>query len=106
MSMERVQCLAAEVVSRVLAGRSLDAELAATWHSESALMAQERGAVQDLSYGVLRHLGFLEAILGQLLHRPPLHHTFWPLIMNRSPSLSARVASEPRSLPAPGSENN
>ncbi|MGP1609370.1 MAG: 16S rRNA (cytosine(967)-C(5))-methyltransferase RsmB [Burkholderiales bacterium] len=69
--MERVQCLAAEVVSRVLAGRSLDAELAATWHSESALTAQERGAVQDLSYGVLRHLGFLEAILGQLLHRPP-----------------------------------
>lgn len=69
--MERVQCLAAEVVSRVLSGRSLDAELAATWHSESALTAQERGAVQDLSYGVLRHLGFLEAILGQLLHRPP-----------------------------------
>ncbi len=71
MSMERVQCLAAEVVSRVLAGHSLDAELAATWQSESALTAQERGAVQDLSYGVLRHLGFLDAILGQLLNRPP-----------------------------------
>lgn len=66
-----MQCLAAEVVSRVLAGRSLDAELAATWQNESALSTQERGAVQDLSYGVLRRLGFLEAILGQLLHRPP-----------------------------------
>lgn len=69
--MERVQCLAAETVSRVLAGRSLDAELAMTWRDEATLTVQERGAVQDLSYGVLRHLGFLEAILGQLLHRPP-----------------------------------
>ncbi len=69
--MERVQSLAAEVVSRVLTGRSLDAVLAATWQSESALTAQERGAVQDLSYGVLRHLGFFEAILDRLLHRPP-----------------------------------
>lgn len=71
MSMERVQCLAAEAVSRVLAGRSLDAELAETWRSEATLTVQERGAVQDLAYGVLRHLGFLEALLGQLLHRPP-----------------------------------
>ncbi len=69
--MERVQCLATGTVSRVLSGRSLDAELAATWRDEPTLIPQERGAVQDLSYGVLRHLGFLEAILGQLLHRPP-----------------------------------
>lgn len=71
MSMERVQCLAAEAVSRVLAGRSLDAELTETWSSETTLSVQERGAVQDLAYGVLRRLGFLEALLGQLLHRPP-----------------------------------
>jgi len=71
MSMERVQCLAAEAVSRVLAGRSLDVELTETWRSEATLTVQERGAVQDLAYGVLRRLGFLEALLGQLLHRPP-----------------------------------
>ena len=76
--MEREQCLAAMTVSRVLAGRSLDAELAATWSSEASLTAQERGAVQDLTYGVLRYLGHLEALLGQLLHRPltdaPVRH--------------------------------
>lgn len=70
MSMERTQCLAASVVSCVLSGRSLDAELAATWRNEATLTAQERGAVQDLAYGVLRHLGRIEGILGQLLHRP------------------------------------
>lgn len=68
--MERVQCLAAGVVSRVLAGRSLDAELAATWRSETSLTAQERGAVQDLAYGVLRHLGHLDGVIAQLLQRP------------------------------------
>src|SRR5439155_393343 len=30
-------------------------------------------------------------------------HTFWPLITKRSPSRTARVVSDARSLPAPGS---
>ncbi len=76
--MERVQCLSAGVVMRVLAGRNLDIELAATWRNEAALTAQERGAIQDLAYGVLRHLGNLEGLLAQLLHRPltdvPVRH--------------------------------
>ena len=42
----------------------------------------------------------------QLLYRPPEHHTFCPLTMHRSPSRSARVVSDARSLPAPGSENS
>lgn len=69
--MERVQCLSAKAVARVLAGRTLDVELAALWRNETTLTAQERGAVQDLTYGVLRHLGHLQGLLGQLLHRPP-----------------------------------
>ena len=32
--------------------------------------------------------------------------TFWPLTMNSSPSRTARVESEARSLPAPGSLNS
>lgn len=68
--MERVQCLAAGSVSRVLAGRSLDADLAALWRNEATLTPQQRGAVQDLAYGVLRHLGYLDSVLGQLLQRP------------------------------------
>lgn len=68
--MERIQCLAAKVVSRVLAGRSLDAELAAVWRDERSLDAQQRGAVQDLAYGTLRHLGRLDSALDQLLRQP------------------------------------
>ena len=33
-------------------------------------------------------------------------HTFWPLTTNSSPSRSARVVSDARSLPAPGSLNS
>ncbi|MBX3665615.1 MAG: 16S rRNA (cytosine(967)-C(5))-methyltransferase RsmB [Burkholderiales bacterium] len=68
--MEQIQCLAAGAVTRVIAGRSLDAQLAAVWRSEPALTAQQRGAVQDLVYGVLRHLGMLDAISAQLLQKP------------------------------------
>jgi len=69
--MDYVQCLATGIVSRVLSGRSLDAELAATWSSEALLSPQQRGAVQDLAYGVLRHLGYLDGALNRLL-QPPL----------------------------------
>jgi 16S rRNA (cytosine967-C5)-methyltransferase len=68
--MERTQCLAAHVVGRVLAGRSLDAELTAVWRQHAALSPQQRGAVQDVSYGALRHLGYIDAALDSLLTRP------------------------------------
>ena len=38
--------------------------------------------------------------------RPFEHHTFCPVRTHSSPSSSAVVASEARSLPAPGSENS
>lgn len=90
--MEREQCLAAAVVSRVLSGRSLDAELAALWRSEATLTPQQRGAVQDLAYGVLRHLGHLDGVLGLLLQRPLtdplvrslLHVAFYQLSHSRA----------------------
>ena len=76
--MERVQCLAAAIIARVLSGRSLDAELAAAWRNEPALTPQQRGGVQDLAYGVLRHLGNLDGIIGRLLRHPltdaPVRH--------------------------------
>ncbi len=68
--MENVQCLAAGALARVLSGRSLDAQLAAVWRDEPALSPQQRGGVQDLVYGALRHLGTLDAILAQLLQKP------------------------------------
>jgi 16S rRNA (cytosine967-C5)-methyltransferase len=60
--------LAADVVSRVLGGGTLTQALA-----ESQLDRQAdavRGAVRDIAYGVLRHKGELEAVLGQLLQKP------------------------------------
>ena len=64
------QRLAAAVLGGVLAGRSLDAELAAAWRTHPGIDERSRAAVQDLSYGVLRFLSRLEALLGTLLEKP------------------------------------
>jgi 16S rRNA (cytosine967-C5)-methyltransferase len=64
------QRLAASVVEGVLAGHSLDAGLARLWRREPRLTARERAMVQDLSYGTLRWLGRLEAVLEALLDKP------------------------------------
>ncbi len=69
--MERVQCLAAGVVARVLtSGHNLDTVLAETWQQNTALTTQERGAIQDVTYGALRFRGRLEGILNHLLQKP------------------------------------
>lgn len=68
--MLEVQRLAAGVVAGVLGGRSLDAELASAWRRRPHNTAGERGAIQDLAYGTLRFLGWLEAILDALLKKP------------------------------------
>jgi 16S rRNA (cytosine967-C5)-methyltransferase len=68
--MLEVQRLASGAVARVLAGRSLDAELAAVRARHPRLAEVERAAIQDLSYGTLRFLGRLEALLDELLERP------------------------------------
>ncbi len=68
--MERTQCLAAHVVGRVIDGRSLDSELTAVWRQQTALSPQQRGAVQDVAYGTLRHLGYVDAAIDRLLSRP------------------------------------
>lgn len=68
--MVEIQRLAGAVVGRVLAGRSLDAELRAVWRRHARLTARERGAIQDLAYGALRFLGRLEALLEALLDKP------------------------------------
>ena len=68
--MERVQSLAAMTIGRVLSGRSLDVELLTLWRQEEDLTIQERGAIQDITFGVLRHLGYVDTILSQLLQKP------------------------------------
>jgi len=66
------QKLAGQTVTHVLAGQNLTEALNAVWHSNPALESGQRGAIQDISYGTLRQLGLIEAILKQLL-RSPLH---------------------------------
>jgi len=68
--MVEIQRLASGAVARVLAGRSLDAELAAIWRRHSRLAERDRAAIQDLAYGTLRFLGRLQALLDELLDRP------------------------------------
>ena len=68
--MVELQRLAADIVAHVLAGRSLDAELRAVTSRDAELSLQDRSALQDMSYGTLRFLGELDAVLALLLERP------------------------------------
>lgn len=68
--MIKTQQVAAAVVGKVLAGASLTAVLQECWRAHPTLSSQQHGAVQDLSYGVLRFYGQLDALLGLLLNRP------------------------------------
>lgn len=79
--MIEVQRLAAAIVSGVLAGRSLDAELAAAWRRHPQLDVRKRAAVQDLAYGTLRFLGRLHALLDALLDKPLKDARLRPLLL-------------------------
>ncbi len=68
--MVELQRLAADIVAHVLGGRSLDAELRAAQVSEAELSQQDRGALQDMSFGTLRFLGEIDALIALLLVRP------------------------------------
>jgi 16S rRNA (cytosine967-C5)-methyltransferase len=68
--MTEAQRLAALVVARVLAGRSLDAELRSAWTGACIPQGHTRAIVQDACFGTLRHLGQIDAVLERLLKRP------------------------------------
>jgi 16S rRNA (cytosine967-C5)-methyltransferase len=70
--MQRVQLVAGQIVQQVLVnGRNLDQALLVALRGKSSCTAAQRAALQDLSYGTLRFYGQLQAILAQLLHKPP-----------------------------------
>ena len=68
--MHRIQRIAAQTVATVLAGTGLNTALETVWRSYPQLTASERGAIQDICYGTLRHLGKLQAVLGLLAPKP------------------------------------
>ena len=67
--MQHIQRIAASTVAAVLAGKSLTPLLEAAWREHRDLSRGDRGAIQDLSYGSLRHLGRLRAVLDQLVSK-------------------------------------
>jgi 16S rRNA (cytosine967-C5)-methyltransferase len=79
--MIEVQRLAAAALGSVLAGRSLDAALAALWQRYPQLAARNRAAIQDLAYGTLRFLSRFEALLEALLDKPLKDARLRPLLL-------------------------
>ena len=69
--MHQIQRLASYGVSRTLGGRNLTKTLNEVWRTHADLNSRQKGAIQDLSYGTLRYLGTLKALLGKLLKKPP-----------------------------------
>lgn len=68
--MIKTQLLATYAVSKVLAGASLTVVLKELWRTHHTLSDQQRGAIQDISYGVLRFYGQLDTLLDLLLKKP------------------------------------
>jgi len=71
--MFELQRLAAEIVGRVLSGRSLDTQRDHAVREHEGLKVDERGALRDITSGTLRFLGELDSILEQLLNQPLKH---------------------------------
>jgi 16S rRNA (cytosine967-C5)-methyltransferase len=68
--MKTAQALAAQVIVRVLAGRTLDHSLGLAWSRATGVDVHTRALTQELCYGTLRHLGPLRALVRPLLRRP------------------------------------
>ena len=64
--MHITQQLAGQAVSQTLSGRNLNEVLSQLFRQTAELSAQQKAAIQDISFGVLRHLGFLQALVRQL----------------------------------------
>ena len=79
--MIKTQHLSTLVVGKVLDGASLTSVLQETWRDHPSLSGQQRGAIQDISYGTLRFYGQLDALLGLLLKKPLQHQDLRCLLL-------------------------
>ena len=70
MTVQNIQLEAARIVSSVLQGRNLTQVLSESLRQHAQFTAQQRGALQDLCYGTLRHYGRLASVLNHLMERP------------------------------------
>ncbi|NNM82876.1 MAG: 16S rRNA (cytosine(967)-C(5))-methyltransferase RsmB [Burkholderiales bacterium] len=65
------QRLSAQAVRATLEGKNLAQTLEGIWKKNPNLTQQQRGAVQDISYGVMRHYGETAFVLDRLVKRKP-----------------------------------
>lgn len=79
--MVKTQLIAAGIIEAVFSGTNLTQLLQACWQRHPSLTGQQKGAIQDFSYGVLRHYGQLEAILSQLLEKKPRNQKIHYLLL-------------------------
>ncbi len=68
--MQHIQLEATRIVISVFEGRNLNQVLSESLRQHGAYTAQERGALQDLCYGTLRHYGKLEFMRDRLMNHP------------------------------------
>lgn len=69
--MHNIQLAASQIVQQVLVdGRNLNQVLDESLSRKAVWTPSQRAALQDLSYGTLRFYGQLDALLGELLHKP------------------------------------
>lgn len=64
--MLEIQKHASAAAGAALAGRNLQTVLADIWRRHPGLDSHQRGAIQDIAYGVARHGGLLNALLDNL----------------------------------------
>lgn len=79
--MVETQLIAAGLVNDVLRGANLTRLLQECWQKHPALSQQQKGAIQDFSYGVLRHYGQLTEILAHLLTRKTPDNNIYYLLL-------------------------
>ena len=66
-----IQHRASEIIAQIFdSNRNLTELLNETFHDLSKFSPQERGAIQDISYGTLRFYGLINQLLQSLLHKP------------------------------------
>ncbi len=65
------QRLSAQAVRSTLEGKNLALTLEGIWKKNPSLTQQQRGAVQDISYGVMRHYGETSFVLDRLVKKRP-----------------------------------
>lgn len=79
--MNLIQTEAAGIVKRVMGGYNLDRALSESLAANPEFTPQQKGALQDLSYGTVRYHARLEHMLAQLLEKAPRDKQVVPLLL-------------------------